>query len=99
MSYRAHVVIHGRVQGVGFRFWVQRTATDKMLSGFVRNRMDGTVEAVFSGLRENVEAMVELCQSGPLGARVTDVDRLPDSGAVEGEPKDPSAPFEILRTV
>ncbi|MFD0934935.1 acylphosphatase [Methylobacterium trifolii] len=64
------VVIGGRVQGVCYRVWTQGEARRRGLAGFVRNRADGRVEAVFSGTREAVEAMVEACRTGRPGARV-----------------------------
>ena len=71
---RRHVVIYGFVQGVGFRFGVERTATARGVAGWVRNRPDGTVEAVFEGERADVEALVEFCRRGPRGAEVERVD-------------------------
>ena len=68
------VRIRGRVQGVGFRAFVEYTAQDHGLSGWVRNRRDGTVEAVFAGLAETVATMIEACRRGPRGARVDAVD-------------------------
>jgi len=65
-----HVIIHGRVQGVGYRAWTEYTALENGLEGWVRNRRDGTVEAVFSGSAEMVAAMVEACRRGPPGARI-----------------------------
>jgi acylphosphatase len=71
---RRHVFIYGYVQGVGFRFAVERAARSRDVSGWVRNRPDGAVEAVFEGEREDVEALVELCRRGPRGADVERVD-------------------------
>ena len=59
------VVISGRVQGVWFRGWTVDEATARGLSGWVRNRRDGTVEAVFEGAPAAVDAMIEACRSGP----------------------------------
>lgn len=63
-------VIGGRVQGVGYRAWTQSEARRRGLSGTVRNRRDGSVEAVFSGAPASVEAVLEACRKGPPGARV-----------------------------
>jgi acylphosphatase len=71
---RRRVVVHGFVQGVGFRFAVERAANSRGVAGWVRNRPDGTVEAVFEGAREDVEALVDLCRRGPRGAEVERVD-------------------------
>lgn len=65
-----HVTIEGRVQGVGFRAWVEREAKAKGLGGWVRNRADGSVEAVFAGDDRLVRAMVEACHRGPIAASV-----------------------------
>ncbi len=70
---RAHVIISGRVQGVFFRMETLRAAQSCGVSGWVRNRSDGTVEAVFEGDRSQVEAVVQWCRQGPPHARVTDV--------------------------
>ena len=65
--------ITGRVQGVGYRLWAARTATSLGLRGWVRNRSDGAVEALVTGPRERVAAMIEACREGPRGARVAEV--------------------------
>jgi acylphosphatase len=71
---RRRVVVHGFVQGVGFRFAVERAARSRGVAGWVRNRSDGTVEAVFEGEPEDVEALVDLCREGPRGAEVERVE-------------------------
>lgn len=86
-----HVMISGRVQGVGYRAWCARRAAGHGLSGCVRNRAGGEVEAVFSGPRAAVEAMLEECGEGPDWARVVAVDVLGAAGAVDG-------PFQVLPT-
>ena len=70
-----HVVVRGRVQGVGYRAFVEDEALQRGLEGWVRNRRDGTVEAVFAGPRAVVEAMIEACRRGPLSARVDALDQ------------------------
>ena len=74
---RARAVVRGRVQMVGFRAFVQRHATG--LRGTVRNRPDGTLEAVIQGSREQVDKMLALLRKGPMHARVdaVDVEYLP----------------------
>ncbi|WP_299444175.1 acylphosphatase [uncultured Rhodospira sp.] len=67
------VRIKGRVQGVAFRDWTQRSARDLGLDGWVRNRSDGSVEAVFQGPQEAVERMIEACHDGPPAARVSSI--------------------------
>jgi len=71
---RIHVVVHGHVQGVFFRDTVRRSARDRGVAGWVRNRRDGTVEAVFEGAPEAVEALVDLCRKGPRAASVERVE-------------------------
>jgi acylphosphatase len=72
-----HAVISGRVQGVWFRGWTCEQARDLGLSGWVRNRRDGTVEAVFSGSPDAVRRMIEHCHKGPPAARVDRVTCTP----------------------
>jgi acylphosphatase len=74
LSARAHVVVHGRVQGVFFRGQTRDRARSLGLTGWVRNNSDGTVEAVFEGDRERVESMIEWCRRGPAYASVDEVD-------------------------
>jgi acylphosphatase len=71
---RRRVVAHGMVQGVFFRDSVRREAESRGVAGWVRNRPDGTVEAVFEGDPEDVEALVELCRAGPGHASVSSLD-------------------------
>lgn len=76
------VVIVGDVQGVGFRWWMAGQANALDLDGFVRNRRDGTVEAVFSGPDKLIDAMIRSCRVGPPGADVVDVVIEPWTGDV-----------------
>ena len=71
------VVIHGKVQGVWYRAWTVEQATQRGLGGWVRNRYDGTVEALFAGDPAAVEAMIEACRTGPKHARVSKIRRFP----------------------
>jgi len=64
------VSIYGRVQGVGYRAWTSSKAEQLGLKGWVRNRMDGSVEAIFSGEEAILERMLEACERGPSVARV-----------------------------
>lgn len=86
------VAISGRVQGVGFRAWTQRVALARGLSGWVCNRRDGSVEAVFSGTREAVAAMLADARVGPRNARV-------DSVSVDELTNHPTGPFTVRATV
>ena len=70
---RAHVIIEGRVQGVFFRHHTQETAFRLGLKGWVKNRRDGCVEAVFEGDQERVDQIIQWCHRGPSEARVTKV--------------------------
>jgi acylphosphatase len=69
------VIIKGRVQMVGYRAWTEHTALQRGLEGWVRNRADGTVEAVFAGPATVVEGMLEACWRGPPGAQVDTLDQ------------------------
>jgi acylphosphatase len=80
---RVRVVISGRVQGVWFRAWTMQEAAARGLDGWVRNRRDGTVEAVFSGAAETVDRMIALCREGPPSARVDSVEIFADADPVE----------------
>ena len=71
---RRHVVVHGQVQGVFFRDSTQEEAARRGVAGWVRNRDDGAVEAVFEGEPDAVEAMVRFCREGPSRAEVDRVD-------------------------
>ena len=83
MNIVRHVVVHGRVQGVGFRMFVEDTAERLALEGWVRNRRDGTVEAVFAGPEPAVTAAIEACRTGPRGARVMNVDASEGEGLLQ----------------
>lgn len=71
---RARVIIEGRVQGVFFRNHTQEMAFKLGVMGWVKNRRDGSVEAVFEGERERVDQIIQWCHRGPSEARVTKVD-------------------------
>lgn len=73
---RSRVVVHGRVQGVFFRDTTRRRARQDGVSGWVRNRPDGAVEAVFEGEGDDVERLVRFCREGPRGAYVERVERF-----------------------
>ena len=77
--------ITGEVQGVGYRIWATRTAAGLQLRGWVRNRRDGSVEMLATGVPDGIEAMVEACRRGPLAARVAavTVSDAEDDGSVD----------------
>jgi acylphosphatase len=71
---RRHAIVHGRVQGVFFRDTVRRMAQSRGVAGWVANRPDGAVEAVFEGEPEAVESMLRFCREGPPRAEVSNVE-------------------------
>lgn len=85
-----HVLIEGRVQGVWYRGWTVDTANRLGLVGWVRNRGDGTVEALFAGSADAVNQMLEACRRGPSAAVVSDIAvepaRDPGPGVFEQRP-------------
>lgn len=87
---RRHVVVTGRVQGVGFRDSMRREAERLGLAGWVRNLPDGNVEAAFEGSAEAVERLTDWCYHGPPGARVMSV-------VPRDEPPEGLSGFRILR--
>jgi len=98
MAVIVQVVIRGRVHGVGYRAWTEEMAREHGLAGWVRNRRDGSVEALFAGERDIVARMIELCRRGPPGARVTAVDQRP-AGAEDLALRRPGDSFSVLATV
>ncbi|MCL7413762.1 MAG: acylphosphatase [ANME-2 cluster archaeon] len=86
---RIRVLITGRVQGVYFRHHTMHKAVELGLKGWVRNRKDGNVEAVFEGAPEQVNEMVHWCRTGPPHANVTDVEENRE------EPAGETGPFRI----
>jgi acylphosphatase len=91
-----HVVIIGRVQGIGFRAWTHHQAELRGLDGWVRNRRQGSVEAVFSGPQSVVDAMIEACREGPAGAVV---DRIEAAKTDDTMVPRPGSGFEVRATV
>ena len=77
------VVVRGRVQGVWFRGWMVEEAKARRLRGWVRNRRDGSVEALFAGPASAVDAMVSACRRGPSYARVDDMESTPAAPPAE----------------
>ena len=70
---RAHVIITGEVQGIGFRYYIKEKAKMLGINGWVRNLIDGKVEAVFEGLEDKVKELIEWCKKGPSLAKVNHV--------------------------
>ena len=84
------IVVHGRVQGVGFREFMRREAMRRRIAGWVRNRRDGTVEAVIHGPEEAVLAVIAWASHVPASAQVTSIDVENADGTFTG--------FEVRRT-
>lgn len=97
MNVDRYVLIRGRVQGVGFRAWTEVMALERGLKGWVRNRRDGAVEALFSGLEAEVLAMIDDCRTGPPGARVDSIDQR-EAAADEMGLRRGDELFSVLRT-
>ena len=89
-----HALVRGRVQGVGFRWFVRERARELGVRGWVRNRTDGSVELEAAGDSASLQQLRELVARGPAGARVTSVEDLPSTG---GERGDLPHPFTIVR--
>ena len=92
------VVVRGRVQGVGYRAWTEDTAILNGLDGWVRNRRDGSVEALFAGLVEAVDGMIDACRRGPESARVDAID-VHAAGPAELAMRRGEDGFSVLPTV
>ena len=92
------VTIRGRVQGVGYRAWVEHQARLAKLEGWVRNRRDGSVEALFSGPPTIVAEMVALCRHGPPSARIESVTSETGDAEQLGL-RHPGEAFSVLPTV
>ncbi len=88
---RRRVIVHGRVQGVCFRGATEAEARAAGVAGFVRNRADGSVEAVFEGDPGAVAALVEFCRRGPRHARVVQIETF-------DEPPEDLRGFRVLRS-
>jgi acylphosphatase len=97
MDVIVRLVIRGRVQGVGFRAWTEAVAAEHGVAGWVRNRRDGSVEALFAGSQELVLAMIELAREGPPGARVDAIDQR-EAGAEDLTLRRRGELFSVLGT-
>ena len=80
-----HLTITGRVQGVGYRQWFRREAGRRGVTGWVRNRMDETVEAVVTGEAGAVEDLVREAMNGPMGAKVESIERREEGEVPAGD--------------
>ena len=86
-----HLTIHGIVQGVGYRWNMVQAARRRGVTGWVRNRHDGCVEAVVSGPRDVLDELIAWARRGPSGARVDKIDVEPGEGTFTGFEQWPSA--------
>ncbi len=92
MATALRLRIEGRVQGVGYRAWLEREARSRGLRGWVRNRRDGSVETLLIGHDQAIEAMIPACARGPRLAGVTSIERT--QGTDDGR-----AGFDVLPTI
>ena len=97
MNVVRHVIVRGLVQGVGYRAFVESEAHRRGIEGWVRNRRDGIVEALFSGPAEAVEGMIQACRKGPPGSRVDGVDQR-EASASEIALRRAGESFSVLPT-
>jgi acylphosphatase len=98
MDVIVHVVIRGRVQGIGYRAWTEDEARERGIAGWVRNCRDGTVEALFAAAANDVQAMIEACRRGPPGARIDAIDQRAGT-ADELALRRPGDTFSVLATL
>ena len=70
---KKHITIAGKVQGVGFRYWLYKAAIQRNIEGWVRNNISGEVEALLIGNDENIDNLIKLCEKGPPSSKVSKV--------------------------
>ena len=71
---RKHIVINGRVQGVGFRYWLYKAAVRNNINGWVKNKISGEVEALLIGNAVKIDNLIKSCEKGPPSSKVTKVE-------------------------
>ncbi len=91
------LIFHGRVQGVGFRYYVEGEAEVSGLEGWVRNRRDGSVEAVVAGDEKLIEGLINACRRGPPVSRVEKID-IEYADVADLALRNPGEKFSMLRT-
>ncbi|MBO6523189.1 MAG: acylphosphatase [Balneolaceae bacterium] len=74
MKIAKHILIKGRVQGVGFRYFTKKHAANKGIKGWVRNLRDGRVEAIVQGSKEDVDQMLSILSTGPIHSKVINME-------------------------
>ena len=70
---KKHIVITGKVQGVGFRYWLYQAAKQRNIDGWVRNKISGEVEALLIGDVVKIDNLIKLCEKGPPSSKVTKI--------------------------
>ena len=70
---KKHIVVTGKVQGVGFRYWLYKEAVQRNIDGWVRNKFSGEVEAILIGNDVKINNLIKLCKKGPPSSQVTKV--------------------------
>ena len=89
---KKHIVIKGKVQGVGFRYWLYKEAIQRNIDGWVRNKISGEVEALLIGNEAEVNNIIKLCEKGPSSSEVAKI-------SVKNYEKEYlKKPFEIINT-
>ena len=73
MSIKKHIIIKGKVQGVGFRYWLYKAAMQRNIEGWVRNKISGEVEALLIGNDAEINNLIKLCKKGPTSSKVVKV--------------------------
>ena len=73
MIVKKHLIISGKVQGVGFRYWMKNLATNNNISGWVKNRLLGDVEALVIGQEEEIQKLIKQCKIGPNSAAIQNI--------------------------
>ena len=89
---KKHIIIGGKVQGVGFRYWLYKAAIQRNIEGWVRNKISGEVEALLIGNDTEVNSLIKLCRKGPPSSEVTKVN------IKDYEKVCLNKPFEIINT-
>ena len=70
---KKHIVITGKVQGVGFRYWLHKAAVRNNINGWVKNKISGEVEALLIGDNVEIASLIRLCEKGPPSSKVTKI--------------------------
>ena len=71
---KKHIIIKGKVQGVGYRYWLYKTAMQRNIDGWVKNKISGEVEALLIGNEVKIDNLIKLCKRGPPSSKVTKIE-------------------------